>query len=163
MLRCLLPSSIAARTLSDGWSIAVIHLSIPNAERCTRWRTDDPFKIVIGYRRARQLAVFALVTVPWTAVRLVCFEIKSPETFAVERPPSSIGLGHNRALAVHFHDSSSVWIAYDLVGKSVSGIPASTSCGASIADEAAVGSPISSSFSGKSIKMSKASSTSWRP
>ena len=46
------------------WHLVTVHLSIPNAERCTRWRPDDPFRIVIGYHPARQLAVLTLVKAP---------------------------------------------------------------------------------------------------
>ena len=46
------------------WHLAVIHLSIPNAEGSTKWRPDDPFRAIIGYHLARQLAVFTLAKVP---------------------------------------------------------------------------------------------------
>lgn len=110
------------------WHLAILQVSIPNAERCTRWRPHDPFRIVIGYHLARHLAVLALVKVSWTAVRLVRSEIKGPETVTVERPPSSIGLGHSRAMIIHVHESCGTWIAYDLIDKQLSGILASTGC-----------------------------------
>ena len=92
------------------WQLAILHLSITNAERSTRWRPDDPFGVVIGYHLARQLAVLTLVNDPRTAVRLVRSEIKSPEAFAVELSPP-IGLRHNRALIVHVQESCGTWMS----------------------------------------------------
>ena len=97
------------------WHLAMVHLSTPNSESRTGWRPYDPFGVIIGYYLARQLAVLALVKIPWTAVSLVRSKIKSPKTFTVERSPRSIGFGHNRALAVHFHESSGTSIAHSLV------------------------------------------------
>ena len=95
--------------------LAVVHLSIPKAGCNTRWRRDDPFWIVIGYHLARQLAVLALFECSRAAVRLVRSKIKSPEPYAGERSPSPIGLGHNRALTIHLHESCGTWIAHDII------------------------------------------------
>ena len=97
------------------WHLAIVHLSIPNTESRTGRRPYDPFRVIIGYHLARQLAVRALVKIPWTAVRLVRSKIESPKTFTVELYPSSIGFGHNRAFAIHFHESRGTSIAHNLV------------------------------------------------
>ena len=97
--------------------LAIVHLSIINAECCAGRRPYDQLRVIVGYHLARQLAVLTLVDFPWTAVRLIFPKVKGSETFAVERYPGSICFRYNRALTVQFHESRGASIADDLIDK----------------------------------------------
>ena len=68
------------RTHFVDWHLAIVHLSIPNAESSAGWRPYNPLRIIVGYHPTRQLAVFRLVEVPRTATKLICPEVKGSET-----------------------------------------------------------------------------------
>ena len=67
------------------WHLAILHLAVPNAERSTRWRLDDPFRIVIAYHLARQLCRLSPVSIAARRDCVMPMGTSIPE--ALETPP----------------------------------------------------------------------------